>query len=268
MRFWDDKDANGSQLTDGRICLVIRSEETPDMPEIRVYGKDKEEVLDKVARTAETAQAQIHRMRQQPPQVPTTTRTAAAPAANAAVAAAVVDLTNPDKAPGAIKTLLKAAGVDVDQQQRVQALRHVADIAEKWERGNAEYPKDPRNDQILMNRAALVAGGVHLVKAEHLDAAFEELQRREMFFEPAPGSERETVQPSGSSDSRTVVASSYRRAALRSPEQPARPAKAESEKEARWRNILDNGTGQALDDALRNEPGFQEWANKRLVKTA
>lgn len=262
MRFWDDKDANGSQLTDGRICLVIRSEETPDMPEIRVYGKDKEEVLDKVARTAETAQAQIHRMRQQPPVVPTTARTAAAPAANAAVAAAVVDLSNPDKAPGALKTLLKAAGVDVDREQRMQALRGVADMAEKWERDNVEYPKDPRNDQILMNKAALLAGGVHLVKAEHLDAAFKELQRREMFFE--------TVQPGGSpEDSRTVVASSYRRSALRSPEQPARPAKAESEKEARWRNILENGTGKALDDAIRSEPGFQEWVNKRLEpKTA
>jgi hypothetical protein len=268
MRFWDDKDANGSKLTDGRICLVIRSEENPDMPEIRVYGKDQEEVLDKVAKTAETAQAQIHKMRQQPT-VPTTRTTAAAPAANAAVAAAVADLSNPEKAPGAIKTLLKAAGVDVDREQRMQALRAVADMAEKWERNRPDYPKDPRNDQILMNKAALLAGAVHLVKAEHLDAAFEELQRREMFFEPAPGSERETVQPGGSSDSRTVVASSYRRNALRSPEQPpARPAKAESEKEARWRNILDNGTGKALDDAIRNEPGFQEWVNKRLVKTA
>jgi hypothetical protein len=106
MRFWDDKDANGSQLTDGRICLVIRSEETPDMPEIRVYGKDKEEVLDKVARTAETAQAQIHRMRQQPP-VPTTRVTTAAPAANAAVAAAVADLSNPEKRTGSNKDALE-----------------------------------------------------------------------------------------------------------------------------------------------------------------
>ena len=255
-RFWDDKDGNGNKLTDGRVCLVVQN---PDMPEIRTYGKDKDEVLDKLATTVETGQLQIHRMRKAPANPPPA-RPTTAPAAtpnNGDLVTAVADLANPQKAPQAVKTLLRAAGVDVDRQARADAVRKMADVAEQWEKEHPEYPKDPRNDQILMNKALLMAGGPLRVTAEIISAAFEELQRLEMFFE--------AVQPGGSPDSRTVrevkTATSYRRNTLRSAE-PAPAPRGESAQEAKWRTILEKGTGKALEDAIRNEPGFSEWVDK------
>ena len=270
MRFWDDKDGNGAKLTDGRICLVIRSDDNPDMPEMRTYGKDKDEVLDKIAKTAETAQGQIHRMRKAPANPPPL-RPTTAPAANSTnsdVVTAVADMANPQKAPQAIKTLLRAAGVDVDRQARADAARRMGDVAEQWEKDHPEYPKDPRNDQILMNKALLMAGGPLRVTAEIISSAFEELQRCEMFFEVQSVS-ASTVQPGGSPDSRTVrgvqTATSYRRNALRSAE-PAPAPKGDTAKEARWRDILLKGTGKALEDAIRNEPGFVEWVEQVTQK--
>jgi hypothetical protein len=166
---------------------------------------------------------------------------------------------------------LKSVGVDIDRQQMIQALQSVALIAEQWEKDTPDYPKDPRNDHILMKIAANLAGGAYRVRTEHLNAAFEEAQRLEMFHEPkisATPVVDTTVQPGGSPDSRTVRnATSYRRNALRSPEPAAAPAK-ESAKQEAWRNILEKGTGKALEDAIRNEPGFAEWVDKQYAKTA
>ena len=273
MRFWSNEDANGNQLTDGRICLVIRSDDNPDMSDIRTYGKDKDEVLDKVAKTAETAQGQIHRMRKTPASTPAAVRPPVAPAASAStgdLVTAVADLSNPQKAPQAIKTLLKAAGVDVDQQAMQQRLRNAAVIAEKWQNERPDYPADPRNDRIVMNIAARAAGGPGRITAEFLDAALEEAQRLELLHEPraearSPKSDL-PVQPGGSPDSRTVrSATSYRRNALRSPE-PAPTPRGDSAREARWRTILEKGTGKALEDAIRNEPGFVEWVEQATQK--
>ena len=264
MRSWVDTDANGNKLTDGRICLLIKSDENPEMPEIRVYGKDKEEVLDKVAKTAETAQGQIFRMRSAA-QAPAPKLAGGGPQPSD-LAKAVSDLSNPATAPGAVVTLLNAAGVDVKSQARREQLRAVADLAEAWEQAHPDYPKDPRNDQIMMNRASILAGSVLRVKAEHLDAAFEELKAREMLFEPKVQSST-TVQPDGNPDSRTVrSATSYNGRKLRSAEPVAAPQA--SAKEQRWRGILENGTGKAMDDAIRNEPGFAEWVDKQMARSA
>jgi hypothetical protein len=269
VRFWDDKDGNGNKLTDGRVCLVIQN---PEMPEIRTYGKDKDEVLEKLATTTETAQLQISRMRKtpanQPPARPTTAPAAATP--NGDLVTAVADMANPQKAPQAVKTLLRAAGVDVDRQARADAALRMGDVAEQWEREHPEYPKDPRNDQILMNKALLMAGGPLRVTAEIISTAFEELQRLEMLFEVA-ATPVSTVQPSGSSDSRTVrgvqTATSYRRNALRSAEPPPAP-RGDSAKEARWRTILEHGNSAQQAEAIRNEPGYVEWVDKVTQKKA
>jgi len=268
VRFWDTKDANGNPLTDGRVCLVIRSDTDQDMPEIRTYGKDREEVLDKIAKTAETAQEQIHSLRKAPqntpPARPTTPQVSD-------VAKAVTELNDPTKAPGAVKTLLKAAGVDVDRQALVDAVKRVANIAEKWEQAHPLYPKDPRNDQILMKVAVNLAGGnLSKVTAEILDQAFEEGTRLELFHEP----QGSTVQPGGNPEPRTVrEATSYRRNALRSPNEPVTVSP--NVKEQKWKEILEKGTGKAVDDAIRAErggnpeyAGFQEYANKLFAKTA
>lgn len=274
MRFWDDKDGNGVKLTDGRICLVIQSDENPDMPEMRTYGKDKEEVLDKVAKIAETAQGQIHRMRKAPPNpAPARPAVPASPATapGTDLVTAVADLSNPAKAGQAIKTLLKNVGVDVDREQMRQALVNVANTAEQWEKDNPDYPKDPRNDHMLMKIATNHAGGTHRITAAHLDSAFEEARRHDVFHEPKPPNtttlEPTTVHPGGNPDSRTVRnATSYRRNGLRSAEPAAAPK--DSAKHEAWRNILENGTGKALEKAIKEEPGFKEWVDKQYAKSA
>jgi hypothetical protein len=268
MRYWDDKDGNGNKLTDGRMCLVIKSDTDPDMPEIRTYGKDKEEILDKVAGTAETAQSTIHRLRRQKP-APVATATPARPAAP------VVSAEDQKK----FRETAAAVGLDVDQQVRERGAQRVANVCEAWEKAHPDYPKDPRNDQILINRAALVAGGNLRITADSLDAAFEQCQRQEMFFEAKP------VPPRGSEDSRTVVPdTSYRRSTLRSEAVPSNSNHSTNSKEQVWRSILEGDlnpatgkrfTGRDVEEAIRAEnagnrdyAGFQGFANKLYAKTA
>jgi hypothetical protein len=262
MRFWDDKDGTGTKLTDGRVCLVIQN---PDMPEIRTYGKDKDEVLEKLANTTETAQLQIHRMRKNPaaPAAPARQPVAATPSTD--VARAVTELSDPTKAGAALRTILKSEGIDLDRQARLDTARRIADVAEQWEREHPDYPKDPRNDQILMNKAALVAGGALRITAEHIDAAYEQLVRAEMFFEPKAAVEA-TVQHRGSDDSRTVrSATSYRRNNLRSSE-PAPAVRGDTAQEAKWRAILETGSGEAQERAIRTDPGYVEWVSRVTAK--
>lgn len=270
--FWDDKDGNGNPLTDGRVCYVTRSDD-PEIPEVRTYGKDKDEVLAKLATTVETGQATIHRLRKNapaaPPKTPAPTTTVPA---STTIAKAVTDLSNPATAPAAVKTLLAAAvpGFDPDKQARIDAAHRVADIAQAWEDRTPDYPKDPRNDQILMNRAALLAGGNLRITDAHIESAYQDCLRLEMFFEPkAP-----TVQPRGTEETRTGRhATMVRRNALRSTEPAAAPQ--EGAKEAKWRKILEDGTGRAMDDAIRAEnagnreyAGFQKFAEKLLARAS
>jgi hypothetical protein len=259
MRFWDDKDGTGTKLTDGRVCLVIQN---PEMPEIRTYGKDREEVLDKLANTTETAQLQIHRMRKAPQTPPPTP-----PARPAApdLKAAAADLANPAN----VRVLLRAAGVDVDGQIRTQVANKIAALALAWQAENPDFPMDPRNQRMLMDRAIILVGGrpENLTTAA-LDKAYEELAAQEVFHAPK-GLETpavETVHPEGTPDSRTVRnATSYRRNALTSPEAPAR-AKGESAQEAKWRAILETGTSEAQERAIRTDPGYSEWVGKQFAK--
>jgi hypothetical protein len=260
MRFWDDKDGAGTKLTDGRVCLVIQN---PEMPEIRTYGKDREEVLDKLANTTETAQLQIHRMRKTP------AASGQPPAASRPVApdlkAAAADLTNPSN----VRTLLRAAGVDVDGQIRTQVANKIAALGLAWQAENPDFPMDPRNQRMLMDRAIILAGGrPENLTAASLDKAYEELAAQEVFHAPknleTPAAE--TVHPEGTPDSRTVRnATSYRRNALTSPE-PAARAKGDTAQEAKWRAIRDTGTSEAQERAIRTDPGYVKWCDEQSMK--
>lgn len=250
MRFWDDKDANGKPLTDGRVCLVIRSDE-PGMPDMRTYGRDKEEVLDKVARTAETAQTEIHRLRKQKADSPSP-----APATRVTAdeqARATADLSDPSKSPQAVETLLRAAGLPIDKMKQQEVGRRVAAVADAWERANPGFPHDERNQQQLINLAALRAGFSNIT-ADVLDAAYQELEQKGLLFEPvAPV----TVQPPGSEEPRTVrKATSYRSTALRA------AAPVVQEKPKYTVTQLDSMTTKEFGDKIKNEPGFADWYNK------
>ncbi len=265
MREWTDKDASGKKLTDGRICLVITSDSDPSMPPIRTYGKDKDEVLEKLAITAGSAQETIHRLRATTSKPATATPPVASQSrpTDQDLILATADLSNPAKAPNAIKTLLKAGGVDVDAQAIDAQGRKVAQICKQWETAHPEFPSDPRNQRMLIDRAIVKAGGYAKITEQVLDVAYGELLAQNMFFEV-------TVQPDGNPDSRTGVrmATSHRRNALRA--EPPAPASVqeESAKVQRWRKILESGNSKELRNAIENERGFSDWVNQQTAKTA
>ena len=280
MRYWDDKDAAGKTLTDGRICLVIDPEDGTQP--IRTYGRDKDEVLEKVARTAEAAQAMINRQRsaQVTPTLVNPARPGTGPAA-ASVAAtptrrapvtpdeqmqATADLSNPAKAPAAAKTLLRAAGLDVDELAKTQAVQRVSQIAQQWERAHPDFPSNERNRVLLMNTAALRVGFTNIT-AETFDAVYQELIAANMLFgddnEPALPAQ---TPPDGSPESRVVrprSATSYRSTALRATIPTAKPQPKYT------RAQIHAMSGAEFESKIKNEPGFREWYDREFsVSTA
>lgn len=269
MRFWEDKDGNGKALTDGRVCLVIRPDD-PSMPEIRTYGRDKDEVLEKVAKTAETAQAEIHRLRGA--KSAPSSGAAASPAPRVTAdeqARATADLSDPSKSPEAIKTLLRASGVPIDNLKLKEDAERVALVARNWEaKMAATNPEvsaimnDERNQRALMNTASLRVGFQNITEAA-LDAAYHELAQHGMLFEVAPGTpekEVETVPPGGSRDSRTVrTATSYRANSLRT------PTPVVSTKPKYTRAQVEAMNSRDFRVKIETEPGFKEWYDKEFA---
>jgi hypothetical protein len=263
-RYWDEKDGNGKKLTDGRVCLVIEPEDA-SLPTIRTYGRNKDEVLEKVARTAETAQAEINRLRRAPkPTVvtPTVTASTLPPLTADEQARATADLSNPAKAPEAIKILLRGAGVDVDRMKLDEDARRISVIATEWERNTPDFPRDPRNRRLLMNTAVLRFGPN--ITADALNAAYQELLQHGMLFEAA-AEVTPVVQPDGNQDSRTPVrnATSYRSTTLRgtAPVMVATPRYTRAQ--------VDAMNSRQLRDKIENEAGFSDWYEKEFAaKTA
>lgn len=259
---WSTTDKNGNPLTDGRLCYVIQPVD-PAMPPIYIYGKDKDEIIEKASRTVETAQTEIHRLRKPAPRVPSTPAAPARGVPQEEITIATADLQNPAKSAAAVKTLLRASGFDTEAQARREALNQVARIAEEWNRVNPEFPADSRNERLLIDTAARLAGGRHLIKAEHLDAGYAQMIELNMIFDPQPESET-PVQPEGTRDSRTAgrTATTYRRNQLRS-EAPV-VTRGDTPKQAEWRKIHETGTSRDIANALRL-PGYVDFINKEYA---
>lgn len=265
-RYWDDKDGNGKTLTDGRLCLVIESDD-PNLPDIRTYGRDKEEVLDKVAKTAETAQAEIHRLRNARPAATPSRSAPEVPASGAPSrltadeqARATVDLSNPAKVGNALKTILRGEGFDIDAQRFRDDTKRMADVAQEWERQHPDRVwKDERNQRMLIDAAVLHFGFRQTMSATAIDSAYEYLAERNMLHEVpevAPA-----VPPDGNSDSRTARnATSYRGNSLR-----GTPPAVVAPKPRYTRAQVDAMNSRVLRDKIENEPGFSEWYNKEFM---
>ena len=263
MRYWDNKEVPGRGT---KFCLVMDPEDGTNP--IKTYGWSMEEVLDKVAKTAETAQQVINRQRSTPP-------AAAKPAGPVAVVTKkrltadeimqhTSDLQNPGKSREAIKALLGDVGVDVDRMKLEQDARQAGAVAQEWERNHPEFPSDERNQRTLMDKALLMANGqLGLITAQILDSAFQELQAQGRLFEPAddhePANGEQTPPNAPDGNSATVVrprgATSYRKNALRSPATTAQP------KPKYTRADIDGMNSRVLRDKIEHEPGFRELVN-------
>lgn len=272
MRYWDNKEVAGRGT---KYCLVIDPEDGTNP--IRTYGWSESEVLDKVAKTAEAAQQLINRQRaaQQPPSSAAVLPAAAQVPASRPLTAddlmqATADLQNPAKSTDAIKTLLRGAGFDVDKNKFQEDMQRVAAVAQEWERRNPAFPSDDRNQRMLMDKAALLAGGVTNVTAQALDAAYAELLRFGMLFDapvlPTPTTTTPQDAPDGNPGTRTErpsSATSYRRTALSSSASHVVP-----QEPLYTRAQIDQMTSAQLREKIEREPGFREWFDREFSMPA
>lgn len=274
-RRWENKEVPGRGT---KYCLVIDPEDGTH--ELRTYGWSIEEVLDKVARTTETAQQVINRQRSTTatPQVAATSSdarsaaTSVAPAPRSLTAEeqmqATSDLSNPSKSPQALRTLLRGVGVDVDRMKFDEDVRRVTATAQEWESRNPDWPSSDKNNRLLLDKATLMVGFPNIT-AQTLDAAYRELSSRGMIFEiesepqtPTPPGDAPNGNSAPRAEGPTRTATSYRSRALQSDivVTPNKPRYTRAE--------VDTWTSRQLREKIENEPGFKEWYNGTFSRAA
>lgn len=271
MRYWEN---DGKPITDGsgRFCLVMDPEDGTHP--IRTYGRTKEEVYEKVARTAETAQAQINRMRNAPaaaapsgaaaPSAPLAPRRATVTAGEIMEASQAITNGETAKMANAVKTLLRSEGFDVDELRQTQVRTQVAATARAWNQQHPEFPDDDRNARLLIDKASLMFGFQNIT-AESLDAAYAELVRMGMIFDeiaPAPlPSNNPTPTPAQGTETpsvaRTRNATSYSRNNLRAVPPAAR------REPLYTRAQVDAMTTKELREKSQ-DPVFAQWYNEEF----
>lgn len=270
MRYWENIEVPGRGT---KFCLVMDPEDGTHP--IKTYGWSKDEVLEKVAKTAEAAQQLINRQRSQSPQTPAATSVqVAAPAIPAAPKRltadermqATLDLSNPAKSPEAIRALLRDSGVDVDKMKLDADANRAAVVAQEWERNHPDFPSDDRNKRLLMNTALLRAGGdLSKITAVILDTAYSELTTYGMLYDPEASSSTiiETPQnaPDGNSATRIVRprgATSYRSTSLRATAPGAK-------REPKYtRAEIDAMPSAVFREKMEREAGFREWYDREF----
>lgn len=269
-RYWDNKEVEGRGT---KFCLVIDPEDGTHP--IRTYGWTQEEVLDKVARTAETAQQVINRQRATVQPAAPAARPTAAPVRTTVklptseeLMEATNDLSNPGKSTAAVKTLLRGAGVDVDSMKLKQDAERVGAIAQEWESHNPDFPSDVRNQRLLMDKALMLAGGrLGDITAEILDEAYRYMVANDILFAVEETTEPNDPPtppdaPNGNSVSRMErprTATSYRRTALNAPATPV------AERKPKYtRAEIDALNSRELREKIEREPGFKDWYDREF----
>jgi hypothetical protein len=200
--YWSETRWNGQPLQPGTVCLVTDLEDGTNP--IYTYGKDQQEILDKLARQNANAQLALARRAAQPTSSPTPAGAGPTPTSPAAprrgptpdqVMQATADLSNPAKAGAAVATLMQhATGVDPIEQ----AKQAYADLAVKWEDATPAFFPHPGNRQLLGEKAIRMAGNKPgMVTWQILQAAFEQLEAGGLLFErpeePNPNPNNQTL---------------------------------------------------------------------------
>jgi hypothetical protein len=174
--FWSDTRANGQPVQAGTVCFVTDLEDGTHP--IYTYGKNQEEVLEKLAMQNANAQLALARRPNGAPSAP--------PIPPRSISAddvmqATQDLQNPAKAGAAVATLYEAyTGVDPVQQAR----QAYAALAMEWESETPDFYPHPGNRQLVGDKAIRMAGNKPgLVTREILNRAFQQLQADGLLFE-------------------------------------------------------------------------------------
>jgi hypothetical protein len=250
-------------LNDGRLRLTIDPEDGTH-PQY-VYGKDKDEILEKVATTVEHGSRHIAALKAQsarsadPPSKP------APPAPRKPMTAdeqmqRTADLQNPGKAPQAVRALLDEAtngGMSEFEEWRRKnqaktSLEQFAQTAMAWRLKHPEFPYHPANMKMLTDSATIRAGGLQNVTEEILQTSFLALLEGNYLVDVSEES------PAGPPDEIPVArparaATSYRRTNLRA----GTPA-ATAPQPKYTREQINKMSGDELARKMTSEPGFAQ----------
>ena len=208
--FWSDTRPNGQPVEPGMVCWVTDLEDGTHP--IYTYGKDTEEVLQKL--TSQNANAQLTLARRAAT-VPASSPAAPVPPPARRISPdeiqrATQDLDDPAKSGAAITTLLESAtGLDVSQI----VLQNFGLLGEQWEKDNPEFFSHPGNKRLLTQEAVSLAGGnLGHVTREYLTRAYTNLRAQGFLLDdPGPPDNQLPTAPQSFPDENPVQ---------RSPERP------------------------------------------------
>lgn len=259
---------DGNPDESGRLCLEIDPED--GTRPLRIWGRTKDEILDKATRTVEHGQRAIAQLKAKVPANPSSSATD--PRATAAAQVAVswpalsdsekmqltVDLNDPAKAPAAIARLMQEeTGIDFSGIKHQETVRRIAGIETAWQLNRPDFPKHPVNFKLINDTAALRVGYENIT-ADVLDQVFTELSTAGMLVsaEDDDALSTPTVHPAETPALRTVRprgAASYRRATVASPS----PAPA-SQQPKYTRAQIESMSSAEYRRKLETEPGFAD----------
>lgn len=262
------------KINDGRECLVIDQEDGTSP--MRVYGRTREEILEKLANSVETGQRMIDKMRTtKPAERAATPAPAAAPAKRQApspdeVMVAAADITNPARAGQAAKTLLRSIGIDPDKMAARDLAERNATVCRAWNGAHPEFPKDDRSRRLLIDRAILNSGTE--LSEQSLETAYTELLNEGWKFEleqPAASTETQPTtqetQPGGSpspSVTRPRMATSYSRNSLNARTPAAQP------KDPYTREQIVAMNTREFQEKILSVPEVAAWYNRKFSGAA
>lgn len=281
-RYWEN---SGNPLPDGRLCFVVDPEDGTHA--IKTYGKTKEEVLDKMAKSFEhgqrliTKQRSVQRSTNSPviptASVPSQKRTKLTPDETLT---AVAELANPAKAPEAVVRLVESAtGVDLRAQAKRDAEIKAGQLAERWGANHPELEDCSRAEKRLLIMTAMqIAGGIENITDASLDSAFQSMLNQGYFSgepgeyvepepHPQPSNQIPTSATPGNGNPRTTVrpriASSIRSSSLRA----TPPAATPRNKPMFTRAQVDAMSGDELAEKMKTIDGFAQLIDE-YAKTA
>jgi len=193
--FWSNTKANGQPLTDGRVCYVVDPEDGTN-PQY-IYGKDQEEVFEKLALNSVHAQRAIQQARSAPAATPSAPGPVAVPRprlTNDQIAQNTADLNNPAKAGKAIAALFQdATGIDPQKL----ALQDFAAMSMQWQTAHPEFYPSLGNKRLLVDQAKAHCGGeLSRITPEILTQSFTELSQGGYLAEAPADFQQQTQTPS------------------------------------------------------------------------
>lgn len=197
--YWTDKKPDGTPITDGRLCYVMDPED--GSLAIRTYGRTQEEVLEKVSRTALTAQVTLTQARQPQnapggEQPPHQTRSAAPPAGILSPDD-VMRWTAAQQDPG--KSAEAAARLaDHYRALQQQELQNFLAVCDQWQQRHPEMKDSLFNKKLIVDNARMRTGGeLKTITADVLEQVYQELNAGGYLLTEEPAAPpRETQQPS------------------------------------------------------------------------